>query len=42
MGVKVETLEASMDSVVSELKLGLVGEREFQKSEKPNYHFLSR
>jgi predicted Zn-dependent peptidase len=31
MGVKVETLEASMDSVVSELKLGLVGEREFQK-----------
>ena len=31
MGVKVETLEASMDSVVNELKLGLVGEREFQK-----------
>ena len=31
MGVKVETLEASMDSVVSELKMGLVGEREFQK-----------
>ncbi len=31
MGVKVETLEASMDSVVNELKTGLVGEREFQK-----------
>ena len=31
MGVKVETLEASMDSVVNELKLELVGEREFQK-----------
>ena len=31
MGVKVETLEASMDSVVNELKMGLVGEREFQK-----------
>jgi predicted Zn-dependent peptidase len=31
MGVKVETLEESMDSVVNELKLGLVGEREFQK-----------
>lgn len=31
MGVKVETLEASMDSVVNELKNGLVGEREFQK-----------
>jgi len=31
MGVKVETLEESMDSVVNGLKLGLVGEREFQK-----------
>ncbi len=31
MGVKVETLEESMDSVVNELKLGLVTEREFQK-----------
>ena len=31
MGVKVETLEQSMDSVVNGLKLGLVGEREFQK-----------
>ena len=31
MGVKVETLEASMDSVVNELKTGLVGELEFQK-----------
>jgi predicted Zn-dependent peptidase len=31
MGVKVETLEASMDSVVNELKNSLVGEREFQK-----------
>jgi predicted Zn-dependent peptidase len=31
MGVKVETLETSMDSVVNELKSGLVGEREFQK-----------
>jgi predicted Zn-dependent peptidase len=31
MGVKVETLETSMDSVVNELKTGLVGEREFQK-----------
>ncbi len=31
MGVKVETLEESMDSVVNGLKLDLVGEREFQK-----------
>jgi predicted Zn-dependent peptidase len=31
MGVKVETLEENMDSVVNGLKLGLVGEREFQK-----------
>jgi predicted Zn-dependent peptidase len=31
MGVKVDALEESMDSVVNGLKLGLVGEREFQK-----------
>jgi predicted Zn-dependent peptidase len=31
MGVKIEELEKSMDSVVNELKMGLVGEREFQK-----------
>jgi len=31
MGVKVEALEESMDSVVNGLKLDLVGEREFQK-----------
>jgi predicted Zn-dependent peptidase len=31
MGVKVETLEENMDSLVNGLKLGLVGEREFQK-----------
>jgi zinc protease len=31
MGVKVETLEENMDSVVNGLKLELVGEREFQK-----------
>jgi predicted Zn-dependent peptidase len=31
MGVKIEELEKSMDSVVNELKTGLVGEREFQK-----------
>ena len=30
-GVKAETLELSMDSVVNDLKTGLVGEREFQK-----------
>jgi len=30
-GVKAETLELSMDSVVNDLKSGLVGEREFQK-----------
>ena len=31
MGVKIETLEQSIDSVVSDLKAGLVSEREFQK-----------
>ena len=31
MGVKVEALEESMDSVVNDLKNSLVGEREFQK-----------
>jgi predicted Zn-dependent peptidase len=31
MGVKIEELEKSMDSVVNELKTELVGEREFQK-----------
>jgi predicted Zn-dependent peptidase len=31
MGVKIEDLEKSMDSVVSEFKMELVGEREFQK-----------
>ena len=31
MGVKIEALEASMDSIVNELKTDLVGEREFQK-----------
>jgi zinc protease len=31
MGVKIEALELSMDSIVNDLKTGLVGEREFQK-----------
>jgi predicted Zn-dependent peptidase len=31
MGVKIEALELSMDSIVADLKSGLVGEREFQK-----------
>ena len=31
MGVKIETLEQSMDSVINQLKMELVGEREFQK-----------
>jgi predicted Zn-dependent peptidase len=31
MGVKADVLETNMDSVINELKLGLVGEREFQK-----------
>ena len=31
MGVKIETLELSMDSIVNDLKTDLVGEREFQK-----------
>ncbi len=31
VGVKIETLEQSMDSVTFDLKNGLVGEREFQK-----------
>ncbi len=31
MGVKADVLETNMDSVISELKSGLVGEREFQK-----------
>lgn len=31
VGVKIEALEASMDSVIQELKTELVGEREFQK-----------
>ncbi len=31
MGVKIESLELSMDSIVNDLKTDLVGEREFQK-----------
>lgn len=31
MGVKIESLELSMDSIVNDLKIDLVGEREFQK-----------
>ena len=31
MGVKIEALELSMDSIVNDLKTDLVGEREFQK-----------
>lgn len=31
MGVKIEALELSMDSIINDLKTGLVGEREFQK-----------
>ena len=31
MGVKIESLELSMDSIVTDLKTDLVGEREFQK-----------
>lgn len=31
MGVKIEALELSMDSIVNDLKIDLVGEREFQK-----------
>ncbi|MCX6331462.1 MAG: pitrilysin family protein [Bacteroidetes bacterium] len=31
MGVKIEALELSMDSVISDLKNNMVGEREFQK-----------
>jgi zinc protease len=31
MGVKIEALELSMDSIVNDLKTALVGEREFQK-----------
>ena len=31
MGVKIEALEASLDSIVNDLKTDLVGEREFQK-----------
>ena len=31
VGVNIDTLEKNMDSVINELKNGLVGEREFQK-----------
>ena len=31
MGVKIEALELSMDSIINDLKTDLVGEREFQK-----------
>lgn len=31
MGVKIESLELSMDSIINDLKTDLVGEREFQK-----------
>ena len=31
MGVKIDTLEKNMDSIISDLKTSLVGEREFQK-----------